>query len=979
VKEKVFRFSTQIISLIFHLGSWVIVLYFVWPILVLYWNSKPAVGIDLFLSVDFVTYIRDHLNWPWASWKYIWYGGTPLLQTYPLLHFYLMQPFLNWFSAVQAVQIYVLSSICLFFIFSYLLFYTISKSRALAVVLSIATAYSYNLWSSLFWSGSIPYFATLFLLPLSLYLIFLGFDKGNKKYIYLAGFLSGLFLLAHPQSFLAFIVPFSAILIAFFWSGKTKLITGGKIALIFFYGLIILLVGFPQAGDVTEVLGFFLKTFSSIFKTGSVGLVGYVGPEGSSQAPSEFHRIFDLYRRSNPLFFYALAAGLVSSVFTTVLAFVIRKRVSHYLKLLIPIGAMVLYLAIFIYGFVLGLNPIAGGWFRAFWSSMTIFGVLVSVFWRISINNLELVIGGWENKPRSLKWFGFLAGTVLGGLVLIEGTSFLQISYADFRKEALNYSEISSAMPSTLSKDIKRGDWPEKLPKLTPDWLNPNDLSYRLYDMDATVNIWWSSIFKMPLARGYLDASPKGSGAENYAGWQYWQNVTLNKDEIVKFWDVPEVLAREQAKFLIDWHGIKFLEGTQTSSRIYGSNISSYISGDSTIVKRNETITVLGPLASPGSDGRTISDRIQELNYYEVDNQATSPIYSATNAPTILLIGSTIGQDTMMRNLAFLNLNSKRAIIVQWNRPIDDLSESEMKKFDLIILYWYKYNSQGKAFKKLDTYVKNGGNLFIDTGTEQKESNSQNLPQLFAFSQSERKPFGYDWDLETKDDDITRGVDLGKFSEPVFDGQPWNFAYPVSSFRYQTKVLLTNHQKPVLVSYGLGKGKVVWSGMNFAGHVQRFKNDEEVKLFRNILFYFVDFSRDQNLETSFERPSSEEVIIRGAKAKGILFKEAAYSGWEVRVKADGLNKKLPIYQAGPMVPGYMYVFLPDQTQKGSFEAVFQYKGELTYKLAYFVSFLSIFLLLDLIFFRAIISRILGKIFGRIQRRVGKWWEKEEEE
>ena len=80
-----------------------------------------------------------------------------------------------------------------------------------------------------------------------------------------------------------------------------------------------------------------------------------------------------------------------------------------------------------------------------------------------------------------------------------------------------------------------------------------------------------------------------------------------------------------------------------------------------------------------------------------------------------------------------------------------------------------------------------------------------------------------------------------------------------------------------------------------------------------------------------------------------------------------------------MVPGYMYVFLPDQAQKGSFEAIFQYKGELVYKFTYLVSCLSIFLLLDLILFKAIISRVLGRFLRRIQRRVGKWWEKEIEE
>src|SRR3989344_7924310 len=199
------------------------VLYFVWPILALYWSAKPAVGIDLFLSVDFVTYIRDHLNWPWASWKYIWFDGTPTVQTYPLLHFYLIQPLLRWFSAVRAVEIYALFSMVLFFIFSYLLFYSLSKSRGLAVVLSVATAYSYNLWSALYWAGSIPYIATIFLLPLSLYLVIQAFEKENKKYIYFAGLLSGLFIMGHPQSFISYTVPFVALIIIFFGSVKIKM------------------------------------------------------------------------------------------------------------------------------------------------------------------------------------------------------------------------------------------------------------------------------------------------------------------------------------------------------------------------------------------------------------------------------------------------------------------------------------------------------------------------------------------------------------------------------------------------------------------------------------------------------------------------------------------------------------------------------------------------------------------------------------
>ena len=217
MKNKLIKSTELLLSLILHTVFIGLVLYFAWPIIILYWNQKPAVGIDLFLSVDFLTYLRDHFGWPWV-WKYIWYGGTPLVQSYPLLHYYLMLPLLSWFSVVQAVQVYVLASFVLFFISSYFLFYALSKSRGLAAVLSIATAYSFNLWSSLYWSGRLPFASTMFLLPLSLYLVVMAYEIGNKKYIYFAGLLSGIFVLGHPQSFISYTVPFVTIFILFFVS-----------------------------------------------------------------------------------------------------------------------------------------------------------------------------------------------------------------------------------------------------------------------------------------------------------------------------------------------------------------------------------------------------------------------------------------------------------------------------------------------------------------------------------------------------------------------------------------------------------------------------------------------------------------------------------------------------------------------------------------------------------------------------------------
>ncbi len=954
------------------------VVYFAWPILSLYWNQKPAVGIDLFLSVDFVTYIRDHLTLPVFSWKYIWYSGTPLAQTYPFLHFYLMQPLLLIFSAVEAVQVYVIGSYILYFVFSYLLFFQIGRSRCLAAVLSVATAYSYNLWSPLYWSGSIPYAATMFLLPLTLYLIGLAYQSGNNKYIYFAGLLSGIFILGHPQSFIAYTVPLSSLMILFYWSKKVKILSKGKFISFLFYGLIILSVGYPFAGVGLSIFSTFFDVISGAFSHGASEIsnstfAGYA----KETAGSPIDRVLDFYKRSNSLFFSALFAGVVAVVTTGIISLIIKRRASHHFKLLVFSLLMLGYLFVFLYAFALGINPIAGGWFRIFWPSMTIFGVLVAVLWRITRDNLEII---FETKIKLLRYFMLIVGASVGIVVLVVGILFLQKTYRAFEKETLSFVSESSQFPTVLALDLKKGEWPEKLPKLVPDWLDPNDLNYRLYDIDATFNIWWNSVFKMPLARGYLDASPDGPNSQNFAGWQYLQNITFSKDEVTTRWGYSVDQAKAISAFFIDWAAIKYWEGAPAYGRNYSSKPSGYILNDKNFVVRQETVKARRPARYFQIEGRgwDIPDTWQELTYYEINDAVVSPLYMGSNAPSILVIGDAIGQDTMMRNLGLLNFNSRRAIIVQWNKEIDSLSQKELDKFDVVVLYRYKYNSYANAFKNLDNYVKGGGNLFIDTGTEQAESNSENLPGVFPFESSERKPLSKSWDWKIESSKISDGIKFENFSEPVFDDQPWSFAYPKSSLKANAKVIASNFGKPILVVQTSGKGKIVWSGMNLAGHVQRFKNSEEVSLFKNIFFYFTDFSKDQNLKVEINRPTPEKVVMKGSGAKAVLFKESHYSGWEARARGEGFDEKLNIYEAGPMVPGYMYAFLPEKVKSGVFEVTFNYRGEISYKIVYLISLISIIVVLDLIFFRRVFTKFVAKGIKHGYKKATSWWEKDEE-
>lgn len=455
--------------------------------------------------------------------------------------------------------------------------------------------------------------------------------------------------------------------------------------------------------------------------------------------------------------------------------------------------------------------------------------------------------------------------------------------------------------------------------------------------------------------------------------------MTLNRDEAVERWEVPRDLAKNQAEFLLDWHAIRFMEGTQLVKRPYASNPSSYLADDPNIIKRSETVYVQGPTILWDSNGkRFLAEGTQELKYHEINKDIISPIYNASNAPAILLVGDSVAQDTMMRNFAFLDLDSKKAIIVQWMDSIDDLGSEELNNFDVVMLYRYKYKSRSDAFKKLEKYVQSGGNLYIDTGTEQKESESTNLESLFPFDRSERKPLGTNWDWQINQNQVTQDVNFDNFGEPVYNNQGWSFSYPVGDIKSGADVIISNHQKPIFITYNLGKGKVIWSGMNFPGHLQRFKKEDEVKLFKNILSYFGNFSKDQNVNVSFERPSAEKVIIKGSDAKAILFKEAYYPGWDLKVESAGKTKKIPLYQAGPMYYGYMYAVLPEDMRGKPFIAYFNYHGELIYKVAYLVSFLAILIVLDFLLLKGWFVKLVNKYTRPFTGNISEWWEKEEE-
>src|SRR3990172_4119344 len=151
-----------VVSLSFHLVAIGIIYKVLEPIISWYLTKSPIRGIDTFLSAVYVNYIlkwHDFLR-P-EAWKYIWFGGYPFSLDYPSLYFLAMTPFVNRFGLISGVMHFAAFGLVVFAISSYFFYHELSKNRSLALVLTIATILSANLYRALVWAGGLSFLVGL--------------------------------------------------------------------------------------------------------------------------------------------------------------------------------------------------------------------------------------------------------------------------------------------------------------------------------------------------------------------------------------------------------------------------------------------------------------------------------------------------------------------------------------------------------------------------------------------------------------------------------------------------------------------------------------------------------------------------------------------------------------------------------------------------------------------------------------------------
>lgn len=917
-------------------------------------EAKPLWGVDFYYTASLVNLLKDNFVLPYMGWGYAWFSGWPLLSSYPILNYYLILPFTLFFSLIDAIKVWMLVSLALYFTGLYAVFYVLSRNIVLSIILSIAGIYSVGVYGTLMWGGSLPSHATQAFFPWVLFFVIIYLRSHKKIYLFISSLIGGLAILSHPQVVIAYIYP-SSVLLFLFSIGTMKFFT--RIKSMFVFLAASFLIGFPL---LYSSMGGSLQALfiTDINKVASSTVAVPSGKDAeTAMAIADFHKAqpYRIYIDTNTTFFIFLAISVVLFI----LSLIFKNRLQR-IGSILPFLIIAIFSTAYVWMFAYGFSIYHGGWYRLFWAVPLWLGMLVAASW-----------GAWQGVMNGFvknKFIYFTIYFVTSVVIIIGGLAAIHQFSSGIYDKIILRSATSSAYPNILNlytSDQER----EKLKKtLIPSWMDGEDKQYRMYAGDQTINIWWSSLYTMPLARGYFD--PPVS-AQN-KGYFFLTDASLSQstrgggeDQLVGEFHYPPDAALSNTLYFVDWYSIKYIE-SGPSMAAYTPLPKSF--NNSTYIKQDERLDFNKEKYNTGD---------MSLHYYEVKDEYVSPILSATNAPTLGIIASDTGYEIIIRGLADMNMSSKLVIPIKLGQYIDRLKSSDFAAIDALIVYDYNYSNKGNAYRLLSDYLKKGKKLFIDTGVEVKEATSAELPEIFPMNQSERKPLGKTWDFEAGESELMKDIDLSAFDPPVFNDEAWSIAYPLdkSDLREGSKILLENKGKVVMIDYDVGGGWVLWSGFNLPYHTIRSHNSEEIRFFKKIIEELL--GRNSRTEASvydaqFINPQKRQIVVQ--KSKGVLFKEQAYDGWHASVN----DRSEKIFKAGPAYPGFMYVKLPDNNSTQKSTITFSYTGSLNSWIVFVVASIFVILIIEEVFLKGLIlGRFYKSIFRKSYKHIKTWWSKED--
>jgi len=347
-----------------------------------------------------------------------------------------------------------------------------------------------------------------------------------------------------------------------------------------------------------------------------------------------------------------------------------------------------------------------------------------------------------------------------------------------------------------------------------------------------------------------------------------------------------------------------------------------------------------------------------------------------TTTPLVLVIGQD-KVDGYFRIFHLANLGTlpfEEGLIVKGGAYADAFSAEELKKFDAVVLEGYSYKNQSKGWKILDEYVKKGGSLLINTGWQYSSADWKlsKTPEFFPLKTLEWTDAGMTDNYKNENSAIAGEVDIEKFAPLIYGDKPWSISSSeISDLRDWAKVVISANGKPLIAGGEYGSGRIVWLGFDLPGHIGAYKdNEEEVKLYKNVLSYLLEGKEGRDLSAGFSRnyPDKLEITIKepSNQKAAIYFSEAYYPDFKAKLVSGNKSENLKVYKAGPG----MTLFILPQVISGA-KIIYEYKTPISIIIARTISLATFVALIVTILRPSLLRSLIGRLLTEDAKNLKK--------
>ncbi len=337
----------------------------------------------------------------------------------------------------------------------------------------------------------------------------------------------------------------------------------------------------------------------------------------------------------------------------------------------------------------------------------------------------------------------------------------------------------------------------------------------------------------------------------------------------------------EQVRNLVDWFGIEQL-------LLHPE------------VDRREPLERAGLVPAAGWD---VEGQPSIVRYRVPDARG---IVTVTRGPAVLVIGDEAkgAYESVFRTGAPAGLAYKDALLVDGGERVDAYDVATLRNFDALFLYGYHFGDWGKGWATLRKYVEEGGNVFLDTGWQYASDDwrAKELPAPAPVASTEWVERS-EWAFEPSADPLLDGVDLAAFGPARYGDAGWGIS--TGPLRERATSVLKSGDRPVLARLRVGRGTVIWSGMNLLGHERVYGSPADARLLANIVREVAGArGTERRPDWRRARPDRDEIALAADDASAwVLFREAAVPEW----RADLDGRELRVWKAGP---GFVALRLP---------------------------------------------------------------------